>query len=83
MLARTHLAVDFSDNRGVHAGRHVAARGVAARGVAARLAVVGHRYYGGTYYGHVRRYWHGRWYAYGVGSCWRLTPDGYYVWVCT
>ena len=31
MLARTHLAVDFSDNRGVHAGRHVAARGVAAR----------------------------------------------------
>ena len=34
------------------------------------------------HYGHVRRYWHGRWWAYGVGSCWRITPDGYYVWVC-
>ena len=20
-------------------------------------------------------YWHGRWWAYGVGSCWRITPD--------
>jgi hypothetical protein len=28
-----------------------------------------------------RRFWHGRWYAYGVGPCWRLTPAGY-VWVC-
>jgi hypothetical protein len=28
-----------------------------------------------------RRFWHGRWYAYGVGPCWRLTPGGY-VWVC-
>lgn len=44
--------------------------------------VVGRRYYGGIYYGHVRRFWRGRWWAYGVGSCWRLTPDGFYVWVC-
>jgi len=44
--------------------------------------VVGRRYYGGTYYGRGRRYWRGRWWAYGVGSCWRLTPDGFYVWVC-
>jgi hypothetical protein len=28
-----------------------------------------------------RRFWHGRWYAYGVGPCWQLTPGGY-VWVC-
>jgi hypothetical protein len=28
-----------------------------------------------------RRFWHGRWYAYGVGPCWQLAPGGY-VWVC-
>ncbi len=27
------------------------------------------------------RWWGGRWYAYGVGSCWRLVPGGW-VWVC-
>src|ERR1700722_13855837 len=32
---------------------------------------VGGRYNGGVWYGTGRRYWHGRWYAYGVGSCWR------------
>ena len=42
----------------------------------------GRRYYGGVYYGHERRYWHGRWWAYGVGSCWRITPDGYYGRFC-
>ncbi len=47
-----------------------------------RNGVVGRRYYGGIYYGHGRRFWRGRWWAYGVGSCWRLTPDGFYVWVC-
>jgi hypothetical protein len=31
--------------------------------------------------GHGRRFWHGRWYDYGVGPCWRWTPGGY-VWVC-
>lgn len=39
----------------------------------------GHR---GHWRGH-RRYWRGRWWAYGVGSCWRWSP--YYdrfVWVC-
>jgi hypothetical protein len=28
-----------------------------------------------------RRFWHGRWYPYGVGPCWQLAPGGY-VWVC-
>jgi preprotein translocase subunit SecG len=28
-----------------------------------------------------RRFWHGHWYGYGVGACWRLTPTGY-VWIC-
>jgi hypothetical protein len=59
-----------SVRRNVNVNRHV------------NRVVVGHRYHGGIYYGHVRRYWHGRWWAYGVGSCWRLTPDGYYVWIC-
>ncbi len=64
--------------RGVYRG--VARRNIY-RGVAAG-AIVGRRYYGGVYYGHRRRYWRGRWWPYGVGSCWRITPDGYYVWIC-
>jgi hypothetical protein len=43
--------------------------------------VVGSRYYGGTWYGTGRRYWHGRWWPYGIGSCWRNSPIGF-VWVC-
>jgi hypothetical protein len=27
------------------------------------------------------RWYHGVWWAYGVGSCWRLVPGGW-VWVC-
>ena len=73
--------------RGVYRGvaRRGVYRGVARRGVyrgVAGAAIVGRRYYGGVYYGHRRRYWRGRWWAYGVGSCWRITPAGYYVWVC-
>jgi hypothetical protein len=33
--------------------------------------------------GHHRHFWHGRWWAYGVGSCWAWSDDyGEYVWVC-
>jgi hypothetical protein len=42
---------------------------------------VGARYGGGIWYGPRRHYWRGRWYAYGVGSCWLPTPVGF-VWVC-
>lgn len=57
-------------------------RSRATRGNFARGNVrIGHRYHGGTWYGARRHYWHGRWYAYGVGSCWLPTPIGY-VWVC-
>src|SRR3974377_1541549 len=32
---------------------------------------------------HHRRFWHGTWYEYGVGSCWRWSDDDHeYVWVC-
>jgi hypothetical protein len=27
-------------------------------------------------------FWHGRFWGYGIGPCWRLTPYGEYVWVC-
>jgi hypothetical protein len=30
---------------------------------------------------HGRRFWHGRWWDYGVGPCWRITPAGY-IWIC-
>ena len=26
-------------------------------------------------------YWHGHWWGYGVGPCWRWTPLGW-VWIC-
>lgn len=73
--------------RGVYRGvaRRGVYRGAARRGVYRGVvggAVIGRRYYGGVYYGRGRRYWHGRWWPYGVGSCWRITPNGYYVWVC-
>jgi len=57
-------------------GRVVVRGGV--RGGAYR---VGGRYYGGVWYGARRHYWGGRWYPYGVGSCWRPTPVGF-VWIC-
>jgi hypothetical protein len=58
----------------------------AVRGPRGNVAVrgpvrVGGRYYGGVWYGTGRRYWRGRWWPYGVGSCWRWSPIGY-VWVC-
>ncbi len=58
--------------RGPHGGGAVAVRGPHR---------VGARYAGGVWYGTGRRYWHGRWWPYGVGSCWRSTDIGY-VWVC-
>ena len=32
---------------------------------------------------HSRHFWHGTWYEYGVGPCWRWSDDyDEYVWVC-
>ena len=37
----------------------------------------------GFYGHHVGRYWHGRYWNYGVGHCWEYDPyTGEYVWVC-
>jgi hypothetical protein len=55
----------------------VAVRG----GPRARAYRVGGRYYGGVWFGPRRHFWRGRWWPYGVGSCWRRTPIGF-VWVC-
>jgi hypothetical protein len=41
--------------------------------------VVGHSYGGHVYYGHRRHYWHGRWYAYGIGPCW-INVGGIWFW---
>ena len=39
---------------------------------------------GGPHFGGGRggHFWHGRFWGYGIGPCWRLTPYGEYVWVC-
>lgn len=43
----------------------------------------GRHWRGGGHYGGHRRYWRGRWWAYGVGSCWRWSPyNDRFVWVC-
>jgi hypothetical protein len=68
--------------RGTGGRAVVAARGAGGRTVAAaRNYRIGRRYYGGIWLGRTRHFWRGRWYAYGVGSCWELTPIGY-VWIC-
>ena len=43
---------------------------------------VGTRYRGGVWFGPHGRHWGGRWWPYGVGSCWRWTPIGF-VWICS
>jgi hypothetical protein len=63
-----NVAVNRNVDRNVNVNRNVNAR-------------VGGHYYGGTWYGRSGHYWNGRYYTYGVGSCWSLTPIGY-VWVC-
>lgn len=44
----------------------------------------GRHYNRGRQHGHHgRRFWHGRWYAYGIGPCWRWSPRyAEFVWVC-
>jgi hypothetical protein len=41
--------------------------------------VVGRTYNGHVWYGHRRHFWHGHWYAYGVGPCW-IFVDGLWFW---
>ena len=46
--------------------------------------VGGHRGGGRVFAGgHGRRFWHGRWWGYGIGPCWKWSDAyGEYVWVC-
>ena len=59
-------AVGFHHFNGA-VGRHAVVRGGAYR--------VGGHYHGGVWYGTGRHWWNGRWYPYGVGSCWLLSPS--------
>jgi len=77
VVGRRGAAVRGPRGRGAVVGR----RGAVVGGPRGGRAVVGRRYYGGVWYGPRRRFWHGRWWPYGVGSCWRSTPIGF-VWVC-
>lgn len=54
------------------------------RGGSTRTAVSGgRRGYGGNHYSHSRHRWHGRWWAYGVGSCWAYSYEyNEYYWTC-
>jgi hypothetical protein len=72
---------------GVHGGVHVGVRVGVGRGrfVGARARVVGPRVRvggPGLGVGGHGRLWHGRWWGYGVGPCWRAAPIGF-VWICT
>jgi len=45
----------------------------------ARVGRVGN----GNHFSHRRHHWHGRWWAYGVGSCWAYNGYyGEYNWIC-
>jgi hypothetical protein len=61
---------------GWHGGGHAAWHGGGRGGYR-----VGGRYYGGVWYGPYRHWYGGRWWPYGVGSCWAPTPIGW-VWTC-
>lgn len=80
----------FRGGHSFHGRGSVAHRGYGFRGggmhvrhgvVAGGRYRVGGRYHGGIWYGARGRYWGGRYWAYGVGRCWRGTPEGY-VWIC-
>ena len=76
--AHVHAHSNVHVNKNVHVDRNVHVN----KNVHVNNLVVGNRSHGGVYFGNVGRYWHGQWYGYGVGSCWSLTPDSYYVWIC-
>jgi hypothetical protein len=59
-------------NRNVRVNRSVGVRG-------GGRFVVGHAYNGRVWYGHSRHFWHGAWYAYGIGPCW-VNVDGEWFW---
>jgi hypothetical protein len=63
-------------NRSVHVNRDVR---VHDNRPANKRYVVGRAYDGHIWFGHNRHFWHGRWYAYGVGPCW-IYIDGLWFW---
>ncbi|HEY8000080.1 MAG TPA: hypothetical protein VIE87_14765 [Pseudolabrys sp.] len=65
-----HVNRNVNVNRNVHVNRSVHVN---------RNYVVGRHYNGHIWYGRNRHFWHGAWYAYGVGPCW-VNVDGEWFW---
>jgi hypothetical protein len=65
-----NVHVNRNVNRNVHVNRSVHVN---------RNYVVGRHYNGHIWYGRNRHFWHGAWYAYGVGPCW-VNVDGEWFW---
>jgi hypothetical protein len=60
--------------------RRSAVRSVRVRSHVSRQVRTGR---GHDHYSHRRHFWHGQWWAYGVGSCWTYDPTyDEYNWVC-
>ena len=81
-----HVSRSVHVSRNVHVGRnvHVKRNVRVNRTVRVNRAVhgryvVGRTYNGRVWFGRRRHFWHGRWYAYGVGPCW-IYIDGLWFW---
>ena len=81
----THVNKSVHVNRTVHVNRNVRVNRNVNRNVRVNRSVghgnfrVGQRYNGRVWYGHNRHFWHGAWYAYGVGPCW-VNVEGEWFW---
>jgi hypothetical protein len=89
-LGSLSLTTDAFAHGGGHGGGHFGGGHFGGHGPAVHFGG-GHGpggHFGGGHGGHVfagghgRHFWHGRWWGYGVGPCWRLDAYGEYVWVC-
>jgi hypothetical protein len=81
-----HIGRSAHVSRSAHVGRsvHVSRtarvnRNVHVNGSAHGHYVVGRTYNGHVWFGHRGHFWHGAWYAYGVGPCW-IYIDGLWFW---
>jgi hypothetical protein len=72
--------VNKNVNRNVRVNKNVNVnKNVSVNRNVSRNYVVGKSYNGHVWYGPRRHYWHGRWYAYGIGECW-INIDGLWFW---
>ena len=75
-----HVNKNVNVHRNVHVNKNVNVnRHVNVNRTVHGHYVVGRAYNGHYWYGHNRHFWHGAWYAYGVGPCW-INVDGLWFW---